>query len=156
MAAGLAGLTAALITLLSTAVDFAATTVAAPPPPAPPEGVSPEEWERVLTSPSPGPDGDPLTNLELFGRLVEVGLVVLAVAGIVLWLVVAVGAARGLGWSRFVAVVVAAVQAMTLPVVAVGSSPGVLVVAGAVIVAGGTSAALLFRPEPLAGSRRAV
>jgi hypothetical protein len=91
-----------------------------------------------------------MTNLELFGRLFDGALIALAITGIVLWLVVAVAAAWGIGWARFVAVAVAAGQAWMMLIFGAGSAPAVYALMAAVIVAGTMSAALLLRSESVA------
>ena len=148
VAAGLAGLTAALLTVLWTTMDLAISQVTEPSPPAPPDGVSLSEWKRVLASPAPEPDG--MTNLELYGLLFDGLSIAIPLAAIVLWFGVGVAAVRGSVWSRSVAVVVAAAQAVWLPVHATGSAPVVLVVTGSVVVAGVACVVLLCSREATA------
>ena len=150
VAAGLAVLTAALVIVLWTVMDVAVAGVTEPPPPSPPAGVSLREWETVLASPSPSPEPEGMTNLELYGRLFDGLSFALPLAVVVLWLGVGVAAARGLGWCRSVAVGVAAAQGVWLPVRATGSAPVVLVVTGAVVLAGVACVVLLSSREATA------
>jgi hypothetical protein len=149
-AAGVAALSAALVVVLWTVMDFAISTTTEPRPPAPPAGVSQSEWEAALASPSPAPEPEGLTNLELYGLLFDGLSIALPLAAIVLWLAVGVAALRGLAWCRPVAVVVAAAQGVWLPVHATGSAPVVLVVTWAAVAAGAACVVLLSIREATA------
>lgn len=149
-AAGVAGLSAALVIVLRTVVDFAISATTEPPPPAPPAGVSQSEWATVLASSSPAPEPEGLTNLELYGLLFDGLSIALPLAAIILWLAVGFAALRGFAWARPVAAVVAAAQGLWLPVHAVGSAPVVLVVTGAAVAAGAACVVLLSSREATA------
>ncbi|HXH80937.1 hypothetical protein [Nocardioides sp.] len=154
-AAGLAGLTAGLTALLWTVLDFPASLAPPPPPPPPgrPDGATPEEWDRVLAEVAAAPDPPPTSFWDLFVLAYDARLVALALTGVVLWLVVAVTAARGDGASRFIAVAPAIGQAVALPLTGTGADPEVFAVIGVVIVAGAASATLLFHPRSIAHFR---
>ncbi len=151
-AAGLAGLAAVLTALLWTVLDFP-PAVAPPPPPGRPEGATPEEWDRVLAEVAAAPDPPPTTIWDLIALAYDARLVALAVTGVVLWLAVGVTAARSDGSSRFIAAAAAAGQVWVLLMAGVGAAPEVLAVIGVLLVAGATSAALLFHPRSLAHFR---
>ncbi|PUA81137.1 hypothetical protein [Nocardioides currus] len=146
LAAMAAGLTALLWTVMDLAPVTRGTT---PPPPARPRGVSQEEWDRVLARAADADPG-PMTNLDLFAWLVHAGLVALAVAVIVLWLVVAVAAPGGRGWARILALTAAGGAVLAVPIVTVGSAPAVAVVAWTMVAAGLASAVLLVLPASAA------